>query len=83
MKAVESNMEIRAEPDAVIRAFTDPNLLRSWWAVERTLIELKAGGLYIKSNIVNESLNPSVITGSINSRLKGRGSLHQMDTIYG
>lgn len=46
MRVVVINMEIKTKPVDVIRAFTEPDLLRNWWGVERTLIELKVDGLY-------------------------------------
>jgi uncharacterized protein YndB with AHSA1/START domain len=46
MRSVESRIGIAVSPDKVIRAFTDPGMLAGWWGVERTLIELKAGGIY-------------------------------------
>ena len=41
-----ATIEIMAKPDAVLNAFTDPQHLKNWWSVDRSLIELKKGGLY-------------------------------------
>lgn len=46
MRIVESSVVVYRKPDVVLRAFTDPLHLKNWWGVERSLIELKKGGLY-------------------------------------
>ena len=46
MRRVESDIEIIVSPEKAIRAFTDPALLKSWWGVEKSLLELKPGGIY-------------------------------------
>jgi len=46
MKKVEAAIEIKTTPANVIRAFTDINMLRDWWSVERALIETRSGGVY-------------------------------------
>jgi uncharacterized protein YndB with AHSA1/START domain len=46
MRNVESQLEIAVLPEKVILAFTDAELLRGWWGVERSLIETKPGGIY-------------------------------------
>jgi uncharacterized protein YndB with AHSA1/START domain len=46
MRNVESNIEIAIAPEKVILAFTDAELLRGWWGVERSLVEPKPGGIY-------------------------------------
>ena len=46
MRFVESSVAIAKSPAVVLSAFTSPNHLKSWWDVDRTLIELKKGGLY-------------------------------------
>lgn len=46
MRNVESDIAIAVSPEKVIRGFTDADMLKSWWGVERSLIELKTGGLY-------------------------------------
>ncbi|TNE65969.1 MAG: hypothetical protein EP344_02720, partial [Bacteroidetes bacterium] len=47
MRKVETSIEIQAGPDAVIAAFTEPEPLRGWWGVERSLVEKRPGGLYV------------------------------------
>lgn len=46
MKMVEHSIEIATNPSQVIKAFTEPELLREWWGVERALVEKRPGGLY-------------------------------------
>src|ERR1044072_8964286 len=45
-KRVETTIQIKAKPNAVLNAFTDPLHLKNWWGVERSLIEPKKGGVY-------------------------------------
>lgn len=46
MRFIESSIAINKTPGIVLSAFTDPHHLRNWWGVDRSLIELKKGGLY-------------------------------------
>jgi Activator of Hsp90 ATPase homolog 1-like protein len=46
MKKVEVIVEIHTKPSRVIEAFTNDDMLRAWWDVERTLIEKRIGGAY-------------------------------------
>ncbi len=46
MKKVEVTLQIKTTPENVIKAFTDPVMLREWWGVEKSLIQKKIGGLY-------------------------------------
>jgi hypothetical protein len=39
----------------VISAFTEQDMLRDWWSVERSLIEKKAGGLYVLAWNIGET----------------------------
>lgn len=47
MKKVEVTIDIDTTPEKIIQAFTDSDMLRAWWAVERTLIDRRTGGLYV------------------------------------
>lgn len=47
MRKVEVHIEIAASPERVIRAFTDPEMLRGWWGVERAFIEPREGGTFL------------------------------------
>ena len=46
MRKVEVRLSINTSPKAIIDAFTDQKMLKDWWQVERSLIDLKVGGLY-------------------------------------
>jgi uncharacterized protein YndB with AHSA1/START domain len=46
MRTVKASIVIHKHPDIVLKAFTDPFHLKNWWGVERSLVELKKGGLY-------------------------------------
>ncbi len=46
MRKVETAIQIDQPASTIFDAFTEPSLLRSWWAVESCLIEKKQGGLY-------------------------------------
>ena len=46
MRKVEVTINIDTGGRNVISAFTDLEMLREWWNVERGIIEKKAGGLY-------------------------------------
>jgi uncharacterized protein YndB with AHSA1/START domain len=46
MKKVEVTIDIHAKPGTIISAFTDPESLKGWWGVERTLIDKRPGGVY-------------------------------------
>ncbi len=45
-KKVALTIKINVTSDRVIAAFTNPEMLKGWWGVERSLIELKPGGNY-------------------------------------
>lgn len=47
MKKVEVTITIQTSPEKIIAAFTEPEMLKDWWKVERTLIDKKLGGPYI------------------------------------
>jgi uncharacterized protein YndB with AHSA1/START domain len=46
MRKVEVNIDINTQPEKIIQAFTDPEMLRGWWGVERALIDKRTGGIY-------------------------------------
>ena len=46
MRRVEVTISIQTSSEKIIAAFTEPEMLKDWWAVERMLIEKKPGGLY-------------------------------------
>jgi uncharacterized protein YndB with AHSA1/START domain len=46
LRNVESSVVVDRQPDVVLSAFTDPLHLKNWWGVDRSLIDLKKGGIY-------------------------------------
>ncbi|HTE25714.1 SRPBCC family protein [Flavitalea sp.] len=46
MRKVEEMINIRTEPEIIISAFTEPEMLLDWWGVQRTLIDKRPGGVY-------------------------------------
>ena len=65
MKKVEVTTLIQATPETIISAFTQPDMLRDWWSVERTLIDKRTGGLYTLAwNVTDQGIG-FVSTGII------------------
>jgi len=46
MRYVESSVVINKPAQLILDAFTDEKHLRNWWGVERSLIDLRKGGVY-------------------------------------
>lgn len=46
MRNVECTIEINTSPEKIIQSFTDADMLKGWWGVEKSYIELKTGGIY-------------------------------------
>lgn len=72
MRKVEAAIDIDQPASKIFDAFTEPSLLRSWWGVERCLIEKKQGGLY---SLAWEASNKSfhyVSTGIITVFIPGK-----------
>lgn len=65
MRKVEVTIDINSSPKAIISAFTDPDKLRDWWNVEKTLINKKVGGLYTLTWNLSEKGFGYVSTGTI------------------
>jgi uncharacterized protein YndB with AHSA1/START domain len=65
MRRVEVRMETSSSPGQVIAAFTDAEMLRDWWQVERTLIVKAPGGTYTLAWAINEAGFGYISTGII------------------
>ncbi len=65
MRKVEVTTNIDATPATIIAAFTDTEMLRDWWSVERTLIDKRPGGLYTLAWNISEKGLGFVSTGII------------------
>jgi hypothetical protein len=46
MRSVEISIDLNFSPQEVLEAFVVQEHLNAWWGVNRSLIELKRGGLY-------------------------------------
>jgi len=65
MRKVEVSLDIRVPAATIISAFTEAGMLRDWWAVERSLIEKRTGGLYTLAWGITEKGFGYVSTGSV------------------
>lgn len=65
MRKVEVAIDIDTASSRVISAFTDPNMLRDWWEVERTCIQTKEGGVYVLAWRISDSGFGFLATGII------------------
>ncbi|MCW5909692.1 MAG: SRPBCC domain-containing protein [Cyclobacteriaceae bacterium] len=77
MKKVEASIDINTSPEKIIQAFTDSDMLRGWWSVERTLIEKRTGGLYVLAwNITDKGFG--YVSSGVISRYEP-GSMLEID----
>lgn len=67
MKKVESRIEIKTSPEKTLDAFTDYDLLKQWWKVERALIEKRNGGVYSLAWNISEAGFKYISSGIISS----------------
>ena len=65
MRKVEVTIQINVPPSRVIQAFTDFEMLRGWWSVERALVEKRVGGLYTLAWGISEKGFNYVTSGTI------------------
>lgn len=66
MRKVEATININCRSRMVIQAFTDYELLKEWWNVERCLIDKNVGGIYTLIWGITASGFKYVSTGTIN-----------------
>ncbi|HAV24489.1 MAG TPA: hypothetical protein DCX46_13580 [Bacteroidetes bacterium] len=45
-RSVSSSIEVSAHPFRALHAFVDLDMMRSWWRVERGLVQPRAGGVW-------------------------------------
>jgi uncharacterized protein YndB with AHSA1/START domain len=69
MRIVESSIVLDLPPTAVLDAFVKPEHLKGWWGVDRTLIDLRRGGLYSLVWQNHENCVEYVTTGIIEEYL--------------
>ena len=65
MRLVAASIEINARPDKILPAFLRQEHLQTWWGVERSLIEPKAGGVYTLAWGISENGIRYISTGII------------------
>lgn len=70
MKKVEVYISINTTPEKVIDAFTEPEMLKAWWQVEKTLIDKKLKGLYILTWALTDKGIGYVSSGSIKEYIR-------------
>jgi uncharacterized protein YndB with AHSA1/START domain len=81
MRMVENSIEIATNPAQVIKAFTEPELLRAWWGVERALIEKRPGGLYSLIWDITEKGMGHLTTGIVR-QYEPNGLFEVSDLVY-
>lgn len=81
MKFVDCRIEIKAAPDKIFQAFTDPAMLKGWWGIEKSFIELQPGGIYTLAWFVSENGIKYISTGVIKEYSPGK-KLHIGDYMY-
>lgn len=65
MRKVIAHTDLQISPYKIIKAFTDPVMLKAWWGVERTLVELEVGGVYMLVWQISEHGFKYVSTGIV------------------
>ena len=81
MKKVEVYIKIATEPENVISAFTELQMLKEWWGVEKCLIQKKVGGLYTIAWNVDETGMGYVSSGII-EKYNPNKELKIVDFVY-
>lgn len=46
MRSVEASVDLQIPPQDILDAFIEPQHLKAWWGVDRSLIDPQKGGLY-------------------------------------
>jgi uncharacterized protein YndB with AHSA1/START domain len=81
MKFVDCAIEINTSPEKIIQSFTHEQMLKGWWGVEKTFIDLKPGGIYTLAWFVSENGIKYISTGVIKEYIPGV-KLHVGDYMY-
>ncbi len=71
MRFVETSIAIAQPTEIVLNAFNDPRDLKAWWGVERSLIELRKGGIYSLVWQKSEAALDFVLSGIIAEFIPG------------
>jgi len=72
MRKVEAGIIINKRAQQIFDAFIQPDQLKSWWGVERCLVEKKQGGVYSLAWEISEKGFHYISTGIITVYLPGR-----------
>src|SRR3989338_10519334 len=72
MRTVEATVHINSTTQRALDAFTDPELLRGWWGVERALVEKHVGGVYTLAWNISKSGFGYVASGIVRSYEAGK-----------
>jgi uncharacterized protein YndB with AHSA1/START domain len=81
MRTVDCHIEINSTTEKIIQAFIEPAMLKGWWGVEKTMIELKNGGIYTLAWGISEQGMKYISTGVIKQYVAGK-KLHIGDYMY-
>lgn len=81
MKTAECSIEVKTNAGKIIQAFTDEKMLKNWWGVEKTFIELKPGGVYCIAWFVSVDGIKYISTGIIRE-YDTKSKLHVGDYMY-
>ena len=72
MRKVEASIIINTTPERVFNSWINAKELKSWWGVERSLVEKKQGGLYSLTWGISEKGFQYISTGLITVFKPGR-----------
>jgi len=81
MRAVESSILINSSPGKVIDAFLDPEDLKGWWGVHRSLVEKKVNGIWTVVWEISEAGIKYISTGLITT-YEPRSHLEISNLVY-
>ena len=81
MRTVDCKIDITTSTEKIIQAFTDSEMLKGWWGVEKSFIELKPGGIYTLAWFVSENGIKYISTGVIKEYIPGK-KLHVGNYMY-
>jgi len=80
-KQIENSVDISRDPITVLSAFTDHDVMKAWWGVDKSLIQLYSGGQYTLAWMSGEEGFGYVSSGIVREYEKGR-VLDLSDLVY-
>ena len=66
-RRVTRSVQIQASPERVLRAFLEPEQMKKWWGVARSLVEERKGGVWALAWGDSEQGYKSVVSGVLKS----------------